>query len=197
MGINIAQGVCSTVAGLAGAAAVVIWPDQIWIGYGLFASAGMLFLWGLRINGRHIWQFPWVKPPPTRRGAEAIIDQRVTSNHQSGGITAHTIVNQAPKPVAKVEHENTKTNSEKNIETHFFVELNTPYAVGRFTICAAAIDIIDMDVRRIGGGTEMWGNYRRTSQFWSVDALNAFGSYSVSVVTPKQTKVELSFDYSK
>lgn len=57
MGINLEQGVYTAALGLAGAGALAVWPDQTEIGYALFAAAGLLLLWGIRINGKHWWDF--------------------------------------------------------------------------------------------------------------------------------------------
>lgn len=53
------QGVPTGAFGLAGTGAIMIAPTQLWIGYVLLACAGSLFLWGLRINGQHLWGRWW------------------------------------------------------------------------------------------------------------------------------------------
>ena len=66
MGINLEKGVWSTGLGMAGGGAVVIMPAQIWVGYCLLAASATLFIWGVRINGRHLWQRWWrpLEPAP-------------------------------------------------------------------------------------------------------------------------------------
>jgi len=56
MRIGLQPGVWTTALGLAGGGAIVIAPYQMLIGYGLLATAAGVFLWGVRINGRHWWQ---------------------------------------------------------------------------------------------------------------------------------------------
>lgn len=61
MGFTLHPGVYSAGVGLVGAGAVVIWPNQLWIGYSLFAAAGLLGLWGVRLEGnRHVWRTRWL-----------------------------------------------------------------------------------------------------------------------------------------
>jgi hypothetical protein len=55
MPIGLYRGVFSTMLGLAGAGAVILWPNQAFLGYLLFASAAMLFCWGVTLDGAHWW----------------------------------------------------------------------------------------------------------------------------------------------
>lgn len=56
MRISIQAGVYSTFVGLAGAGAVIIWPDRIYFGYCLMGAAVAMLAWGIEIDGRHWWQ---------------------------------------------------------------------------------------------------------------------------------------------
>lgn len=49
----------------------MIQPTNLWIGYSLLTAAGLLFLWGLRINDKHIWE-RWWRPA----AAEPIFDEQ-------------------------------------------------------------------------------------------------------------------------
>lgn len=61
--IGFQKGVWSTVLGLAGGGAVMIWPDQIYIGYSLLVAAFLLAGWGFTINGNQWWR----RPSPKKR----------------------------------------------------------------------------------------------------------------------------------
>lgn len=59
MAVSLERGVFSAFVGVGGAGAVVMWPAQWWIGAGLMALAVLILLWGVRINGKHVWQRWW------------------------------------------------------------------------------------------------------------------------------------------
>ena len=68
MRIGLKEGVFTGALGFAGGGALVIWPDDKLIGYILFAAAALLFVWGFRLNGKHLWQ-GWRRPQVPERHA--------------------------------------------------------------------------------------------------------------------------------
>jgi hypothetical protein len=59
MGIRLQHGVWAAAIGLSGAGADIMWPQEPFVAYGFFLAAGLLAIWGVRINGRHIWGKWW------------------------------------------------------------------------------------------------------------------------------------------
>lgn len=56
MRISLQNGVWTSVLGLAGTGAIMIWPTQTIIGAMLLGAALLLAIWGLKIDGRHWWK---------------------------------------------------------------------------------------------------------------------------------------------
>lgn len=48
-------GVFTVGLGLLGAGAVIVWPDQVLIGWSLMLAALAVFLWGVKFDGEHWW----------------------------------------------------------------------------------------------------------------------------------------------
>jgi hypothetical protein len=55
MAISLERGVFSGVLGLGGTGAIMMWPDQWWLGAFLLVAAGLLLIWGIRIREEHVW----------------------------------------------------------------------------------------------------------------------------------------------
>ena len=69
MAISLERGVFSVVLGLGGTGAVMMWPEQWWIGVALIVAAVLFLLWGVRINGNRLWQPWWRRRLPERHTA--------------------------------------------------------------------------------------------------------------------------------
>lgn len=55
MRYTLQNGVFTIVLGLLGAGAVIVWPNQVWIGWSLMLAAVAVLLWGVKVDGEHWW----------------------------------------------------------------------------------------------------------------------------------------------
>jgi hypothetical protein len=121
----------------------------------------------------------------------------VVSINQTGGQTAHTIVNQAPEPKLKTLSEKTEAN-EDGTYTHILVaEVVAPYTPGQMQIKAISPDIMALEVRPNRSGISMNGSSGNRPGYSFATVMSPFGQYTITVQTRTNATIGLEYTFSK
>ena len=119
----------------------------------------------------------------------------VVSVNQTGGITAHTVINRAAEPQIKDLGGTQTVNTDGTFTTSVLVEVVSPYPPASLWIAARAPEILSFDVvpQRIGGARFGHSGKRADHSFTTIESPS--GQYKLIVRTARKVKVEFDAEF--
>lgn len=124
-------------------------------------------------------------PAPPQRG------DTVISIGQSGGVTAHTFINEAPEPEVNCFTVYGNEPDGGIFKTRFRLEVTSQYPVGNLYVEVRAPSLYMMSVIPMRTGVCMLGHSSNTEGRCFTNIPNAFGNYQVDLLT---RKLEMRFE---
>jgi hypothetical protein len=130
------------------------------------------------------------EPKVVSRGNDNVI-----SVNQSGGVTAGTYVNQAPKPQLKQISSQRARNTDGTYTASSLVEVVSPYPPANLYIQANAEDILDLECISQRPGVRMTGHSGKRPGYCFTNLVSPSGKYMIKVRTQGQTPVDLLCEF--
>lgn len=127
------------------------------------------------------------------RPINVIGDNNVVSQNQSGGITARTVINQAPVPQLKRIRLSRAQNPDGTYTTTDVIEVISPFPVQSLDIEAHAPDILDLEVGAQRAGVMNTGHAGKREGFNFTSVQNPIGQYRIIVKTAGATDVDFRY----
>jgi len=120
----------------------------------------------------------------------------VVSVNQQGGITAHTVVQQAPEPDLQIsEVSANRLESDGLYHSYVVVTVIAPYPVGNLALEVHAATIRSMDVNPMRSGIFMQGHSGTREGHCFTNIPQASRSYRLDLTTAKPERFEIRYDF--
>lgn len=191
MGVGVALALASFFPNYLG----VILPS--WAAWTGMVFAGFFFLWGLWPLVFNMFNKP-APPLAPQNGTVISGSNNVVSNNQSGGVTAHTFINQAVMPVFKILGQTEKSQPDGSIAVTFTAEVEaqvTPAAL-HLTVEAAGLINVRIVMPTVNGVSMTRLNNKQTGPgYFSASIPEPNGQFQIVAQTahPAQIKIQGRF----
>lgn len=121
---------------------------------------------------------------------------KVTSDRQSGGITAGKIVNQAARPQLRVVQQEPVVNSDGSYTTVATLDVDSPYPPAELFVQARSTSILEFDCssERVGMMLRGWSGSRPDGSFTTIN--NPSGRYKLTIRASEPTKPKIEWEFS-